>query len=154
MPLSHIILTPSQPVRANGKEKPFPTCGPDGTLTHSGERPWICRRTQILHEALCITILIIFHRCLHKTGGSLPYKPGKCTKIIECAMRLHNLAIDLKVPLMEAVELHDVDNDQDFAPTFENMTAAALRERIIQRFWMLVVFKSPLILRDSIQICS
>lgn len=92
-----------------------------------------CKTRNVVERAF--GVLKARFRSLHKTGGSLPYKPGKCTKIIECAMRLHNLAIDLKVPLMEYVEPQEVDDNQDFAPTFENnMTAAALRMRIIHRF--------------------
>lgn len=72
---------------------------------------------------------------MHKTGGCLPYRPDKCTKIIECAMRLHNLAINERVPLMvETAEEDDVQ--QPFAPVFPNNgTAAMLRDRLVQRFW-------------------
>ncbi|KAJ8300621.1 hypothetical protein KUTeg_022140 [Tegillarca granosa] len=97
----------------------------------SGFVPFYC----IVPLNLILSEIVPMKRCLHKTGGSLPYKPGKCTKIIECAMRLHNLAIGLKVPLTEDVEPQEVDDNQDLAPTFKNnMTVAALRGRIIQRF--------------------
>lgn len=47
-------------------------------------------------------------------------------------MRLHNLAVDMKVPLMEQFEQED--KNDIFAPMFHNnITAAALKERIIQR---------------------
>uniref|UniRef100_A0A8W8M703 DDE Tnp4 domain-containing protein n=1 Tax=Magallana gigas TaxID=29159 RepID=A0A8W8M703_MAGGI len=73
-------------------------------------------------------------RCLHKTGGCLPYRPDKCTKIIECAMRLHNLAINERVPLMVETEEED-DVQQPFAPDIpNNCTAAMLRDRLVQRF--------------------
>lgn len=73
-------------------------------------------------------------RCLHKTGGCLPYRPDKCTKIIECAMRLHNLAINERVPLMVETEEED-DVQQPFAPVIpNNCTAAMLRDRLVQRF--------------------
>ena len=42
---------------------------------------------------------IVFFRCLHKTGGCLPLRPGKCCKVITACMRLHNLCLDQNIPL-------------------------------------------------------
>ncbi|XP_061188005.1 putative nuclease HARBI1 [Saccostrea echinata] len=91
-----------------------------------------CRTRNVIERAF--GVLKARFRCLHKTGGCLPYKPDKCTKIIECAIRLHNLAINEKVPLMVETEVGD-DGQQPFAPVFPNIVAAAvLRERLVQRF--------------------
>ena len=47
------------------------------------------------------TIYIYLFRCLHNSGGCLPFKPEKCSLIIETCMRLHNKAISEKVPLQQ-----------------------------------------------------
>ncbi|OWF49490.1 nuclease HARBI1 [Mizuhopecten yessoensis] len=91
-----------------------------------------CRTRNVVERAF--GVLKARFRCLHKTGGSLPYHPQKCAKIIECAIRLHNLAIDHRVPLMEAVE-PEVGNDEFMVPTVNNnMTASVIRGRLVQRF--------------------
>nr|XP_019924707.2 putative nuclease HARBI1 [Crassostrea gigas] len=41
-------------------------------------------------------------RCLHKTGGSLQFTAPKCSKMIECCLRLHNMAINRRLPLEAA----------------------------------------------------
>ncbi|XP_062581522.1 putative nuclease HARBI1 [Saccostrea cucullata] len=40
-------------------------------------------------------------RCLHKSGGCLPFKPTKCAIIIETCCRLHNKAIEERIPLQQ-----------------------------------------------------
>nr|XP_034327180.1 putative nuclease HARBI1 [Crassostrea gigas] len=91
-----------------------------------------CRTRNAIERAF--GVLKARFRCLHKTGGCLPYRPDKCTKIIECAMRLHNLAINERVPLMVETEEED-DVQQPFAPVIpNNCTAAMLRDRLVQRF--------------------
>ena len=49
-------------------------------------------------------------------------------------MRLHNLAIDEKVPLMEATEAEDVINQPSTVQQNPTATAVVLRERIVERF--------------------
>ena len=49
-------------------------------------------------------------------------------------MRLHNLAIDEKVPLMEATEAEDVINQPFTVQQNPTATAVVLRERIVERF--------------------
>jgi hypothetical protein len=77
-----------------------------------------------------------FNRCLHITGGYLPYKPPKCAKIIECAFRLHNLAIKERVPLMEAAPEVEVESYVPCATVANNTpaSAAAARDRVVQKF--------------------
>ncbi|XP_061180757.1 putative nuclease HARBI1 [Saccostrea echinata] len=88
-----------------------------------------CRTRNVTERAS--GVLKACFRYLHKTGGSLPYKPDK---IIECAIRLHTLAIDQRLPLMEALE-PEIGNEQYCAPPVNNnIPATAIRERLIQRF--------------------
>lgn len=72
-------------------------------------------------------------RCIHKTGGSLQLAPEKCIKIIEYCLRLHNKAIDARIPMnagngpvklyQNHIVYQDVDND-----------GIAVRQRVVQRF--------------------
>lgn len=72
-------------------------------------------------------------RCIHKTGGSLQFAPEKCIKIIECCLRLHNKAIDARIPMnagngpmqlyQNNIVYQGVDND-----------GIAVRQRVVQRF--------------------
>ncbi|XP_041377269.1 LOW QUALITY PROTEIN: putative nuclease HARBI1 [Gigantopelta aegis] len=39
-------------------------------------------------------------RCIHKSGGALPFSPKKCSRIIETTFRLHNKAINESIPLL------------------------------------------------------
>ena len=52
-------------------------------------------------------------RCLHKSGGSMTYAPGKCCKIILACMILHNMCIDANVPLPDDDEDEDDSDDND-----------------------------------------
>lgn len=47
---------------------------------------------------MLIITSIFCYRCLHKTGGALAYTPSKCVRIIECCCRLHNRAIEDRIP--------------------------------------------------------
>lgn len=90
-----------------------------------------CRTRNVVERAF--GVLKARFRCLHKTGGCLPYKPSKCTRIIECAMRLHNLAIERNVPLMEIAEPEPVEQEVHHLAN-ENINASTLRMRIVQTF--------------------
>lgn len=50
-------------------------------------------------------------RCLHKTGGCLPFSPGKCGKIVTACMRLHNLCRERGIPLVTNEVLDDDDGN-------------------------------------------
>ncbi|XP_033755823.1 putative nuclease HARBI1 [Pecten maximus] len=115
-PLKEWLMTPIGHPRA-GQEERY-------NLAH-------CRTRNVVERAF--GVLKARFRCLHKTGGSLPYNPQKCAKMIECAIRLHNLAIDNRVPLTEPVEA-DAGNNHIIAPTVNNIAAAAIRDRLVQRF--------------------
>ena len=56
-----------------------------------------------------------YFRCLHITGGSLPFRPKKCVQIIESCCRLHNLAIRQRIPLpRNAVRVPLYDNNINY----------------------------------------
>lgn len=56
-----------------------------------------CRTRNIVERAF--GVLKSRFRCLHKSGGCLPFTPAKCALVIETCCRLHNKAIDEKIPL-------------------------------------------------------
>ncbi|XP_061191607.1 putative nuclease HARBI1 [Saccostrea echinata] len=91
-----------------------------------------CKTRNVIERAF--GVLKARFRCLHKTGGALPYRPSKCTRIIECTMRLHNLAIETGIPLLEAVDQEDADGFQFEDRDNANRTASEVRTRLIQRF--------------------
>eukprot|EP00105_Crassostrea_gigas_P045711 XP_019929859.1 PREDICTED: putative nuclease HARBI1 [Crassostrea gigas] len=72
-------------------------------------------------------------RCLHKTGGSLQFRTGKCIKIIECCFRVHNKAISERVPLQAGNNAVPVYHNHDLYNGNDN-DGFALRQRIVQRF--------------------
>ncbi|XP_053403112.1 putative nuclease HARBI1 [Mercenaria mercenaria] len=46
-------------------------------------------------------------RCLHRTGGVLQFRPGKCSQVVLACMRLHNLCVSRNVPEPPAVAADD-----------------------------------------------
>ena len=74
------------------------------------------------------------YRCLHKTGGHLPYKPPKSIKIVTASFKLHNKSIDEQIPLLENNDV-EVEIDHDGQPADNNdRDGQAIRNRLIQRF--------------------
>lgn len=71
-------------------------------------------------------------RCLHKSGGALLFKPGKCCKVVEACVRLHNLCKDRRIP---DPDLLNLDNDDQF-PCIDNndMSGRARQRDIIRNF--------------------
>ena len=65
---------------------------------------------QILNKNLC---LIIFERCLHKSGGHIQYTPQKAAKMFVAYAKLHNLCLRRNVPLPDDHEEDDADNGND-----------------------------------------
>ncbi|KAK3083318.1 hypothetical protein FSP39_019317 [Pinctada imbricata] len=72
-------------------------------------------------------------RCLHKSGGTLPFAPLKCSKIIEACFRLHNKAIEEKVPLMQGGSVINISNGAVF-PEQPCPSAQQRRLRVADRF--------------------
>ncbi|CAC5377296.1 HARBI1 [Mytilus coruscus] len=74
------------------------------------------------------------YRCLHKTGGCLPFTPERSAIVVTAVFKLHNKCIDDKLPLPdlidEFIDNGDNHNVRDIAPA----NVQTLRERIIQRF--------------------
>ncbi|XP_062598054.1 putative nuclease HARBI1 [Saccostrea cucullata] len=74
-------------------------------------------------------------RCLHKTGGCLPFSPEKCIKVISVAMKLHNVCIDRKVPLVapggDGVE---INSEEDTVYLGQDRDGTLQRERLVQLF--------------------
>uniref|UniRef100_K1PEI0 DDE Tnp4 domain-containing protein n=1 Tax=Magallana gigas TaxID=29159 RepID=K1PEI0_MAGGI len=74
----------------------------DGTLipimgmTGDDEHVFVCRKG--FHAVNMQGIVTADLRCLHKTGGALAYTPSKCVRIVECCCRLHNRAIEDRIP--------------------------------------------------------
>ena len=54
---------------------------------------------------------IKYCRCLHTTGGALPFSPSKCSRVIQTCMRLHNLAIEERIPLYQGVVMVNLNED-------------------------------------------
>ncbi|VDI29776.1 Hypothetical predicted protein [Mytilus galloprovincialis] len=75
-------------------------------------------------------------RCLHKTGGHLPYKPPKSVKIISSCFKLHNKCIDDGVPLLNIEDGGnevEIENHIDM-PANHNRDAQTIRQRLVNRF--------------------
>ena len=71
-------------------------------------------------------------RCLHRSGGVLPFRPGKCMEVVVVCAKLHNLFLDLKIPFDNEKEEVDIDEDpQNLYPEGNNQQ---WRQRIIAMF--------------------
>ncbi|WAR10602.1 HARB1-like protein, partial [Mya arenaria] len=46
-------------------------------------------------------------RCLHRSGGVLPFSPGKSCRVFLACCKLHNLCIDNNMPLPDAIVCAD-----------------------------------------------
>ncbi|XP_069108158.1 putative nuclease HARBI1 [Argopecten irradians] len=66
-------------------------------------------------------------RCLHPTGGVLPFRPSKCAKVLETCVRLHNKAMSEKLPLLEGGV---VLNQHDYIYRGEPATRTAQEKRL------------------------
>lgn len=73
-------------------------------------------------------------RCIHKSGGMLLFRPAKSVQIITAVFKLHNLCMDIKLPV-DDMELN-FHPDQGVPQPGANADAAGLtiRQRLIQRF--------------------
>ncbi|XP_061163868.1 putative nuclease HARBI1 [Saccostrea echinata] len=72
-------------------------------------------------------------RCLHKSGGCLPFTPTKCALVIETCCRLHNKAIEERIPLQQGGQVVLQHNNYVYggAPL---RSARDLRQHIASRF--------------------
>ncbi|XP_062597886.1 putative nuclease HARBI1 [Saccostrea cucullata] len=76
---------------------------------------------------------LIYFRCLHKTGGALAYTPATCVRIIECCCRLHNRAIEEKLPIPLAGQVAIYFNNHT-VNTQNIASAVNIRNIIVRRF--------------------
>ncbi|XP_062607335.1 putative nuclease HARBI1 [Saccostrea cucullata] len=74
-------------------------------------------------------------RCLHKTGGCLPFAPHKCIKVISVAIKLHNWCIDKKIPLLASDCCQDPQDDAENDIEINiDRDGSQQRERLVQLF--------------------
>uniref|UniRef100_A0A8W8MME1 SWIM-type domain-containing protein n=1 Tax=Magallana gigas TaxID=29159 RepID=A0A8W8MME1_MAGGI len=74
------------------------------------------------------------YRCILKSGGMLLFTPAKSVQIITAVFKLHNLCMDIKLPV-DDIELN-FRPDQGVPQPGANADAAGqtVRQRLIQRF--------------------
>ena len=82
-----------------------------------------------------IKYFFLFFRCLHKTGGSLQFSPEKCVKIIGACFRLHNNALEDRLPLVVDGQIPILDNNHTVDAINNINQAHAIRQGLIQRFY-------------------
>ncbi|CAL4082538.1 unnamed protein product [Meganyctiphanes norvegica] len=87
-PLEPFMMVPFQNPATNEEEK--------FNLSHKKTQVWVEQ---------CFGILKNRFRCLHMSGGELPYIPIKCARIIICCLFLHNLCIRRNIPIPEPDDL-------------------------------------------------
>jgi hypothetical protein len=75
-------------------------------------------------------VLSLYCRCLHKTGGALPFSPSKCCRIITACCYLHNYAIDRRQPEPEILE-DDIEEQIDFNVHHGDNMGNQVRQRLI-----------------------
>jgi len=79
------------------------------------------------------SILTLFFRCLHRTGGVLYRKPDRACQIVEACARLHNLCIDRNVQAPEE-PIVERDEGQPFGEEAVDLNAAQFRQRLVLMF--------------------
>ncbi|CAG2192787.1 HARBI1 [Mytilus edulis] len=72
-------------------------------------------------------------KCLHKTGGCLPFTPDKSAIVVTAVFKLHNKCIDDKLPLPDFTD-DFIDNGDNHIRDIAPANVQTLREHIIQRF--------------------
>ncbi|XP_052215115.1 putative nuclease HARBI1 [Dreissena polymorpha] len=70
-------------------------------------------------------------RCLHKTGGVLPFKPQKCASVFVACCRLHNLCLQNGLPDPPELDLEE-DHDQEVDAPDNNLGGQAVRNQFVQ----------------------
>jgi len=73
-------------------------------------------------------------RCLHRSGGCLPFQPAKCCKVVMACMRLHNLCIDNNVPIPEMCLQNNDLCDEQVVEADQIETGHTIRPAIINTF--------------------
>lgn len=73
-------------------------------------------------------------RCIHKSGGMLLFTPAKSVQIITAVFKLHNLCMDIKLPV-DDMELN-INPERGVPEPGANADTAGqtVRQRLIQRF--------------------
>ncbi|CAG2203640.1 HARBI1 [Mytilus edulis] len=72
-------------------------------------------------------------KCLHKTGGCLPFTPDKSAIVVTAVFKLHNKCIDDKLPLPDFTD-DFIDNGDNHIRDIAPANVQTLREHIIQKF--------------------
>ncbi|XP_052224845.1 putative nuclease HARBI1 [Dreissena polymorpha] len=68
-------------------------------------------------------------RCLHRSGGVLPYKPHQCAALFVACCRLHNLLMDNgEEQEVDADVIEEDDNNDDPVEVVLNQRGAAVRD--------------------------
>ncbi|XP_061190830.1 putative nuclease HARBI1 [Saccostrea echinata] len=90
-----------------------------------------CQTRNVIERAF--GVLKSRFRCLHKSGGCLPFTPTKSALVIETCCRLHNKAIEERIPLQQGGEVVLQHNNYVYggAPL---RSARDLRQHIASRF--------------------
>ncbi|KAH3853419.1 hypothetical protein DPMN_095942 [Dreissena polymorpha] len=69
------------------------------------------------------------YRCLHRSGGVLPYKPHQCAALFVACYRLPNLLVENgDEQEVDADVREDDDNDDDRVEVEHNQHSAAVRK--------------------------
>ncbi|KAH3827922.1 hypothetical protein DPMN_018323 [Dreissena polymorpha] len=69
------------------------------------------------------------YRCLHRSGGVLPYKPHQCAALFVACCRLHNLLMDNgEEQEVDADVIEEDDNNDDPVEVVLNQRGAAVRD--------------------------
>ena len=83
-------------------------------------------------------VLINHCRCLHTTGGALPFSPSKCSRVIQNCMRLHNLAIEERIPPYQGGVMVNLNENFLFQG---NPTKKSSGSKIYFRHWIIKRYK-------------
>ncbi|XP_052242426.1 putative nuclease HARBI1 [Dreissena polymorpha] len=81
---------------------------------------------------ICVERAFGLLKARFRSGGVLPFRPGKCMEVVVVCAKLHNLCLDLKIPFDNEKEEVDIDEDpQTLYPEGNNQQC---RQRIIAMF--------------------
>ncbi|KAH3730466.1 hypothetical protein DPMN_056454 [Dreissena polymorpha] len=73
-------------------------------------------------------------RCLHKSGGCLPFQPQRAAKVVVACMRLHNLCVQFNVAVPQMNDTENDEIDDNIVGDGIDVNAQQARQLIIDRF--------------------
>ena len=78
-----------------------------------------------------LTFALKYFRCLHKTGGCLPFTPAKCASICVACCKLHNFCMDSGQDVSDDDDVPEDDDYVEMQPVPADRRGMQIREAYV-----------------------